>query len=46
MKETQEFKAATVDGAVEKGLKKGERIVKDGAHRVRKGMTVTPAPEK
>ena len=31
---------------VEKGLKKGERIVKDGAHKVRKGMTVTPAPER
>ena len=31
---------------VEKGLKKGERIVRDGAHKVRKGMTVTPAPER
>ncbi len=29
---------------VEKGLKKGERIVGDGAHKVRKGMTVIPAP--
>ena len=31
---------------VEKGLKKGERIVSDGAHKVRKGMTVEPAPER
>ncbi len=31
---------------VEKGLKKGERIIRDGAHKVRKGMTVTPAPER
>ena len=31
---------------VEKGLKKGERIVGDGAHKVRKGMTVEPAPER
>jgi len=30
---------------VEKGLKPGERIVADGAHRVKRGMTVTPAPE-
>ena len=30
---------------IEKGLKKGERIVADGAHRVRKGDKVTPAPE-
>ena len=29
--------------AIEKGLAKGERIVVDGAHRVRKGMIVTPA---
>ena len=31
---------------VEKGLKKGERIVSDGAHKVHKGMTVEPAPEQ
>ena len=31
---------------IEKGLKKGERIVGDGAHKVRKGMTVIPAPEQ
>ena len=31
---------------VEKGLKKGERIVGDGAHKVHKGMTVNPAPER
>ena len=31
---------------VEKGLKKGERIVGDGAHKVHKGMTITPAPER
>jgi len=30
---------------VEKGLKPGERIVADGAHRVKRGMMVTPAPE-
>jgi len=30
---------------IEKGLKPGERIVADGAHRVKRGMTVTPAPE-
>ena len=30
---------------VEKGLKKGERIVGDGAHKVQKGMTINPAPE-
>ena len=29
---------------VEKGLKPGERIVADGAHKVRKGDKVTPAP--
>jgi len=28
---------------VEKGLKAGERIVSDGAHRVRRGMKVVPA---
>ena len=28
----------------EKGLKKGERIVADGGHKVRKGMTIVPAP--
>ena len=31
---------------IEKGLKKGERIVSDGAHKVRKGMKVEPAPER
>ena len=31
---------------VEKGLKKGERIVGDGAHKVHKGMTIVPAPER
>lgn len=31
---------------IEKGLSVGERIVGDGAHKVRKGMTVTPAPER
>ena len=31
---------------VEKGLKKGERIVGDGAHKVHKGMVVNPAPER
>ena len=31
---------------IEKGLKKGERIVADGAHKVRKGMTVEAAPER
>ena len=31
---------------VEKWLKKGERIVSDGAHKVHKGMTVEPAPEQ
>lgn len=30
---------------IEKGLAKGERIVSDGAHKVTKGMTITPAPE-
>ncbi|MCQ2388117.1 MAG: efflux RND transporter periplasmic adaptor subunit [Kiritimatiellae bacterium] len=30
---------------VEKGLKVGERIVADGAHRVKRGMVVSPAPE-
>lgn len=30
---------------IEKGLVKGERIVSDGAHKVTKGMTITPAPE-
>lgn len=30
---------------VEKGLTVGERIVADGAHRVRKGMTVRPSAE-
>jgi len=30
---------------IEKGLKPGERIVADGAHRVKRGMTVVPAPE-
>lgn len=29
---------------IEKGLEKGERIVADGGHKVRKGMTVVPAP--
>jgi membrane fusion protein (multidrug efflux system) len=29
---------------VEKGLKKGDRIVADGAHRVSRGMTVKAAP--
>ena len=28
---------------IEKGLSKGERIVVDGAHRVRKGMIVASA---
>ena len=31
---------------VEKGLRVGERIVADGGHRVRKGMTIAAAPEK
>ena len=31
---------------VEKGLKVGERIVADGAHRVRKGQVVKPLAEK
>ena len=31
---------------VEKGLKKGERIVGDGVHKVHKGMTVEPALER
>lgn len=30
---------------IEKGLAKGERIVSDGAHKVTKGMTITPATE-
>ena len=30
---------------IEKGLKAGERIVADGAHRVRRGDRVVPAPE-
>ena len=30
---------------IEKGLKAGETIVADGAHKVRKGDTVKPAPE-
>jgi len=30
---------------IEKGLEKGERIVSDGAHRVRRGMTVSAAKE-
>ena len=30
---------------VEKGLKVGERLVADGAHRVQKGMTVKPFPK-
>jgi multidrug efflux pump subunit AcrA (membrane-fusion protein) len=28
---------------VEKGLEKGERVVADGAHKVRRGMTVEAA---
>jgi len=30
---------------IEKGLSKGERVVSDGAHRVRRGMTVSSAEE-
>jgi len=30
---------------VEKGLSVGERIVSEGGHKVRRGMTVEPAPE-
>lgn len=31
---------------IEKGLNLGDRIVADGAHKVRKGDVITPAPEK
>jgi membrane fusion protein (multidrug efflux system) len=31
---------------IEKGLKVGERIVADGAHKVRRGDRVKPAPEQ
>ena len=31
---------------VEKGLSVGERLVSEGGHKVRQGMTVEPAPEK
>jgi multidrug efflux system membrane fusion protein len=37
-----------VDGMqlIRSGLKVGERIIADGTHKVRPGMTVSPAPVK
>ena len=38
-----EVEAGSLEEAVEKGLKPGERIVAVGGHKVTKGMTVEPA---